>query len=247
MKRDFFALYEALAAGLDSDAPVTATTAGERWSMTETAEGLGLGMATPGQSIPARFPDGLVGLPLRQAACAASSWNLEEAAFGLAAANAFYNTPARLESLNAWLPFEKYYTEGIDLRDRTVGIVGHMHGPPGLREQARAVYVLERAPQAGDYPDAACDVLLPQCDLVLITGSSLINKTLPHLLELCEGAITVLTGPSVPMCPALLELGIDRLAGLVVTDRTGMAAHVRENRRGNPYVYGKSFLLERKG
>lgn len=246
MKRDFFQLYDALAAGVTSEAPITALTAGARWSMVETADSLGLGMDTPGATIAPLFPAGLEGLPLSQAAKAAASWNLVEASFGLAAANAFYNTPERMEALDSYLPFEQYYTEGIDLRGRTVGIVGHMHGPPGLREVAKAVYVLEREPQEGDYPDAACDWILPRCDLVLITGSSLINKTLPHLLELCENAVTVLTGPSVPMCPALLELGIDRLAGLVVTDRAGMAEHVRADRRGNPYGFGKSFLLKKR-
>ena len=246
MKADFFAVYEALTSGVTSEAPVTALAAGERWSMAEAGEGLGLGMATPGSSIPPVYPSGLKGLPLCEAAKAAASWNLEEASLGLAAANAFYNTPERMEALGAYQPFELYYTEGIDLRDRIVGIVGHMNGPPGLRDLAKAVYVLERVPQSGDYPDSACDWLLPRCDLVLITGSTLVNKTLPHLLELCEKAYTILTGPSVPMCPELLELGIDRLAGLVVTDRKQMAAHIREGRRGSPYGCGKSFLLKVK-
>ena len=133
MKSDFFALLDALAAGVTGETPITALTAGARWSMAETADSLGLGMATPGSTIPPMYPEGLTGLPLRDAAKAAASWNLEEASFGLAAANAFYNTPARMEALGTYLSFEKYYTEGIDLRGRTVGIIGHMHGPPGLR------------------------------------------------------------------------------------------------------------------
>ena len=245
MKADFFALYEALADGVTSAAPVTETAAGKQWSMAAWEGGMGLAMTTPGDSIPPRFPDGLAGLPLSDAAKAAASWNLTEAGFGLAAANAFYNTPARMEAMGSYLPFEIYATEGIDLRGRTVGIVGHMRGPKGLREQAKAVYVIERAPRPGDYPDAACDLLLPQCDLVLITGSSLVNKTLPHLLALCENAVTILTGPSVPMCPALLDFGIDRLAGLVVTDPAEMRAHVRESRPGHPYYCGHSFLLKK--
>ena len=243
---DFYALYEALADSVRSAEPLAALFSGERWSMAETASGLGVAMATPGESIAPLFPGGLAGLPLCEAARAAASWNLTEASGALAAANAFFNTPARMEALGAYEPYENYSTAGIDLRGRTVGLIGHLHGPAGLREQARAVYTIERSPQPGDYPDAACDALLPQCDLVLITGSALINKTLPHLLELCRDAITILTGPSVPMCPALLDFGIDRLAGLVVTDRAGMAAHVREGRRGNPYGFGESFLLKRR-
>ena len=78
---------------------------------------------------------------------------------------------------------------------------------------------------------------------MIITGSSLINKTLPHLLSLCRGAYTILTGPSVPLCPALLEQGIDRIAGMVVTDPEGMKNSVLTGQRGSPYRYGKPFLL----
>ena len=237
-------LYEALADGVKSEAPVLETVGGELWAMAASAEGMGLGMMTPVESIPPRYAGGLCGLPLREAAGAAASWNLREASFGLAAANAWYNTEARLEKLDCGLG-DLYPTAGLDLRDKVVGIVGHMRGPRGLREEARAVYVLERSPQPGDYPDAACDWLLPRCDVVLITGSSIINKTLPHLLELCERAVTILLGPSVPMCPALLDFGIDRLSGLVVTEREAMAAQVRHSVHGSPYVCGKSFLLKK--
>lgn len=243
---DFFALYDALADSVRSAEPVASLHHGECWSMAECASGLGLAMATPGDSIAPMFPGGLAGLPLCEAAKAAASWNLTEASGALAAANAYFNSPARMEALGAYEPYENYSTAGIELRGRTVGLIGHLHGPKGLREQARAVYVIERSPQPGDYPDAACDALLPQCDLVIITGSALINKTLPHLLTLCRDAFTILTGPSVPMCPALLDFGIDRLAGLAVTDRAGMAAWVRQGRRGNPYGFGESFLLKRR-
>ena len=162
-------------------------------------------------------------------------WAMAEAEEGI--------TPARMEALGCRLSGDVYPTAGLDLYDKTVGIIGHMNGPRGLRDIARAVYVLERDPRPGDYPDAACDWLLPRCDVVLITGSSLINKTLPHLLELCENAVTILTGPSVPMCPALLDFGIDRLAGFVVTEREAMTAQVKYNVHGSPYVCGQSFLL----
>jgi uncharacterized protein (DUF4213/DUF364 family) len=245
MKSDKLALYKALIENVTSTAPVLETVGGECWAMAEAAEGMGLGMMTPSDSIPAMFPEGLRGLPLKEAAKAVSSWNLTEASFSLAACNAFYNTPARMEAVDCRMG-DVYPTVGLDLRDKTVGIIGHMNGPRGLRDIARAVYVIERDPRPGDYPDAACDWLLPQCDVVLITGSSLINKTLPHLLELCENAVTVLTGPSVPMCPVLLDFGIDRLAGFVVTAREAMTAQVKYNIHGSPYACGESFLLMKK-
>jgi len=245
MKKNPFTLYELLLGGIDSSMPLTGTLAGEQWCMAETDAGLGLAMNTPGDTLPPMYPAGLVGLPVCRAAQAMNSWNLREASFGLAAANAFYNSPERLSSLGASLPNDLHYTRGLDYTGMTVGIVGHMRGPADLRQRARTVYVLERSPQPGDYPDSACDYLLPQCDLVIITGSSLINKTLPHLLALCREAYVILTGPSVPLCPALLNCGIDRLAGLVVTQREAMAAHVKNSVPGNPYPLGQSFLLEK--
>ena len=241
MSKDFFALYDALLAGVDSPAPVLSTAMGEQWCLAGTESGLGIAMHTPGTSIPPLYPAGLAGLPLSQAVQAVKSWNLEEASFALAAMNAFYNTPERL----AGLPDYGHYADGLDFTGKTVGIVGHMRGSAGLREKAREVYVLERSPQPGDYPDSACELLLPRCDLVIITGSSLINKTLPRLLRLCRNAYTILTGPSVPLCPALLDFGIDRLSGLVVTQREAAIGHVTQSVPGNPYPLGQGFLLRR--
>ena len=242
MKSEFFSLYDALIAGVKSSERIEDARLGERWALTETASHSGMAMFTAGRSIEPMFPT-MEGLPLCEAAGAVKSWNMEEASLGLAAANAFYNTPERIAELGAQTSMEVYSTVGLDLHGRTVGIIGHMHGPPGLGEQAAQVYTLERAPQEGDYPDSACDLLLPRCDLVLITGSSLINKTLPHLLELCRGATVILTGPSVPLCPALLYFGIDRIAGMAVRDRTALRDRVRRGLHGSPYVEGVPFLL----
>lgn len=246
MQSRYFSIYEALLSGLDSQSPLVSALSGEQWCLAATESGTGIAMHTPGSSIAPMFSSGFQGLPLKAASAALMSWNMEEASFGLAAVNAFYNTPERLSVLRAALPEDGHYGDGMDFTGMTVGIVGHMRGPRGLREQAKAVYVLERSPKPGDYPDTACDYILPKCDLVIITGSSLINKSLPHLLELCRDAYTILTGPSVPLCPALLDFGIDRLAGLVVTEREAMARHVRDSVPGSPHHLGRPFLLSRQ-
>ena len=243
MDRMIYSVYEALLTGLDEALPVSSALSGKQWCLAATEQGTGIAMHTAGSSRPPMFPQGLEGLPLFKASRALMSWNMEEASFGLAAVNAFYNTSERMEALKAALPEGGHYGDGIDFSGMTVGIVGHMRGPEGLREQAKAVYILERSPKPGDYPDTACDYILPRCDLVIITGSSLINKSLPHLLELCRDAYTILTGPSVPLCPALLSSGIDRLAGLVVTEREAMARHVRDSVPGSPHHLGRPFLL----
>ena len=161
----------------------------------------------------------------------------------MAAVNAFYNTPQRLEELNAYEPFDNYCTDGLDLRGKKIGIIGHLNMPDSVKAQAEKIWILERNPRPGDYPDSACDWLLPQCDVVIMTASTLVNKTLPHLLDLCKDAYTILAGPSCPMCPGLLELGIDRIAGLIITDVAGMKNKILREISGPPYPMGKPFLL----
>lgn len=241
--RDFFELYDVLTVGIDSDAIVTGTLMGDCWTAVETKDHFGMAMTTPVDTAPAMLSGDYKGMNLKQLSSAAKSWNLTEAGFGMAAVNAFYNTPEKMEKLGAFEPFEHYCTHGLDLHGKHIGVVGHMNMPASVHEQAASVRYLERNPRPGDYPDSACDWLLPQCDVVLITASTLVNKTLPHVLELCKDAYTILTGPSCPMCPALLEMGIDRLAGLVITDRDGMKEKILHEIPGPPYSMGKPFLL----
>ena len=68
MKKDYRALYEVLIDGVKSEAPVLETAGGDCWAMSEAEEGMGLGMMTKGESIPALYPRGLKGLALREAA-----------------------------------------------------------------------------------------------------------------------------------------------------------------------------------
>ena len=244
--KNFFELYDILLDGIDTAAPVTGTQMGQCWTAVETAEHFGMAMTTPVDTAPRLLSGDYTGMPLRELAAACRSWNLTEAGYGMAAVNAFYNTPAHLAQLNAYEPFDNYCTDGLDLRGRHIGVVGHLNMPPSIREQAASVRILERSPRPGDYPDSACDWLIPQCDVVIMTASTLVNKTLPHLLELCRDAYTILAGPSCPLCPGLLELGIDRIAGLVITDTDGMKDKILREIPGPPYPLGKPFLLTRE-
>lgn len=243
--KNFFELYDVLIGGIDSDETVVSALAGECWTAVETADRFGMAMTTPVDTAPRMLTGEYAGMKLRDLAAACKSWNLTEAGFGMAAVNAFYNTPQRLEALHAYEPFDRYCTDGLDLRGKRIGVVGHLNMPAAIREQAKEVLILERDPRPGDYPDSACDFLLPECDVVIMTASTLVNKTLPHLLELCENAYTILAGPSCPMCPELLELGLDRIAGLVITDTEGMKHKIVHEIPGPPYHMGKPFLLRR--
>jgi len=219
---------------------------GDCWTAVETADRFGMAMTTPVDTAPRMLDRDYCEMPLKELAAAAKSWNLTEAGFGMAAVNAFYNIPARLEQLKAYEPFDNYCTDGVDLRGKHIGVVGHLNMPRSVYEQAASVRILERSPRPGDYPDSACDWLIPQCDVVIMTASTLVNKTLPHLLDLAQNAYTILAGPSCPMCPQLLDFGIDRIAGLVITNVEGMKDKIRREISGPPYNMGKPFLLSKE-
>ena len=244
--KDFFELYDVLIDGITSDLTVTGTLMGQCWTAVEAAGQFGMAMTTPTDTVPRMLSGDYCEKSLRELAQASKSWNLAEAGFGMAAINAFYNSPVLLEQLNAFEPFDNYCTDGLDLRGKHIGVVGHLNMPPSVQEQAASVRILERNPHPGDYPDSACDWLIPQCDVVIMTASTLVNKTLPHLLDLCKDAYTILAGPSCPMCPALLDLGIDRIAGLIITDIAGMKHKILNEIPGPPYNMGKPFLLTRE-
>ena len=245
---NFFELYDALLNGIGTDAQnerITHALSGRCWSMVETESLFGMAMADTCVSRAPMFAGGFDGLSLNNAAKAMKSWNLNEASIGLAAANAYFNTPARISALNCAEPYENYSTSGLSFKGATVAAIGHLHLTQEIHRDAKDVYIIERSPKPGDYPDSACDFILPRCDYVFITGSALINKTLPHLLDLCRSAYTILTGPSVPMCPALLDFGIDRLSGMALKDRDAMRERIVTGAGGSPYPWGETFLLKK--
>jgi uncharacterized protein (DUF4213/DUF364 family) len=80
------------------------------------------------------------------------------------------------------------------------------------------LFVLERNPHEGDVPETAAPGILPQADVVAITGLALINHSLEGLLELCPAhAVVLILGPSTPLSPILFEHGVHKLCGSVMT------------------------------
>ena len=92
-----------------------------------------------------------------------------------------------------------------------VGMIGFF--PPLVKQlSARGdieLRVFERGyrePHPCLYPDTAEYRLLPECDIVIMTGTSGINSTLDQMLSWCTGAREVsVTGPSTMMYPSAYE------------------------------------------
>jgi len=104
-------------------------------------------------------------------------------------------------------------------RDKKVAIVGHFPFIQKIREIAREVWVVEKNPRESDLDETEADNLIPQADVAAITGTSLTNHTLDHLLELCNpAAYVILLGDTVPLAPLLFDYGVDAVSGTKVVN-----------------------------
>ena len=221
--------YEILLSGLPGNLTVQKLVHGISWTAAVLSDGrTGVAMHTPGETVPRMF-ESLIDLPLNQAGQAMLSWNMEEASEAFAAVNAFYNHDGC-----GFVKTDAKTLDGVEIRGRTVGMVGMMIGHSNMTQEnftsAKKLYIMDREEKAGALPDSASEFYLPLCDLVIITGSAAINKTMPRLLELSRNAEVILTGPTVSCCPALRELGIHRLSGRVITEKDAMLKAIVEKR-----------------
>jgi uncharacterized protein (DUF4213/DUF364 family) len=142
----------------------------------------------------------------------ANSLNPMESAIGMAAINSLIEVDEkRCTELNAGDLIEKK-GEG-----KRVAIVGHFPFIPRLRKIVKELWVIERNPQEGDSPEAETETLIPQADVVGITGTAFTNHTIEHLLELCSpSAYVVILGGTAPLSPVLFTHGVNAVSGTEV-------------------------------
>lgn len=80
-------------------------------------------------------------------------------------------------------------------------------------------FLLDKTPRDGDFNETEADRFIPLADVVALTGTSLTNHTLPHLLELCNPeAFVIMLGDTVPLSPVLFDYGVHALSGTRVID-----------------------------
>lgn len=142
-----------------------------------------------------------------------------EPSFGLAAVNALLPPPP--EALNAKAQ-DILAEHGAGKR---LAMVGHFPFVDSMDESVFAeVNVLEFNPKPGDLPASKAEDVLPRAEVAFISGTTITNRTLPSILRMLpRQCFTMLVGPSTPFAPELFAMGVDALAGAVVTDPNAAA------------------------
>lgn len=210
-------LIDALLESLPEHVPVRSVLVGAHWT---TVCSLRCGMAAtlmsarPHGHAQVRNVGHLHEKDARELAEYARSIDLLEASIGVAAINSLLNVDeSSAVEVNA---SEVLAHTG---RGRNVALIGHFPFIPQLRNAAGQLWVIEQNPAEEEYPAEAAADLLPQADVVAITGSTLINGTLDGLLALCPPNATVMVlGPSTPLSQILFDYGVDLISGTCVID-----------------------------
>ena len=236
-----WSFYDKLIEGVDSTLIVDHFSLGVGWTEVWAGPYTGVAMTIKERG-PVRLNTGIIeGKTLKDVSALIKSWDFLEASLGAAALNCFYNSIEKVTELgglldidlknlvpetrrkkNAFIAFQN------QVENKKVLCIGHF---PHIEKQLAGrceLKILERNPRKGDYPDSACEYLIPEQDFCFITGMTLTNKTLPRLLALAGKNVKVsIVGPSICLAPQLLDMGADNLSGFCVIDRKKMDEVVR--------------------
>jgi len=138
--------------------------------------------------------------------------NLLEASVGMAALNSLIEIDeGQLVQINA---FDVIAREG---KDKNVVVVGHFPFVGKIKTISKNCWVIEKRPYGDDFPEEAAQNFIPKADVIAITGTAFINKTMDKLLSLCQpDSLVMILGPSTPLSPLLFDMGISFLSGAYV-------------------------------
>lgn len=132
-----------------------------------------------------------------------------------------------MAAINSLLEPDESRCKTINARDlllqhaagRSIAIVGHFPFVDDIRAVAERLWVLELNPRPGDLPAEQAPDVIPQADIVALTGVTLINHTFDDLIALCRpDAYVVMLGGSTPLSPVLFDYGVDVIGGTIVDD-----------------------------
>lgn len=193
---------------------------GTTWTAVKTEK---VGLSLTYTSLHDRIEDSgnLTGKPASKILDFLKGFSFLELSVGTAALNSLIEAPEHYERFNMF----DFIKE--ECRGKKTVFIGHFHGVEKLVEIAKELKVLERNPKEGDIPDTAAEYVVPDAEVVAITGSAFANKSIEKLLQLSKG-LTIVFGPSTPLSPILFEYGADIIGGAIVKDEEAIIKAVSE-------------------
>jgi uncharacterized protein len=229
----FDTIIQRILSSIVSDGPVTDIRVGTHWTavVVQTPNGLRAGLAATQfegsgkHGAPSIQGAGrLLGRRGTELGLLALSENAMERSLGFAAMNALLEVPEHACVDESAEEVIRQHGKG-----KRVAVVGHFPFVDWLRQEARECWVLELDPGPEDWPASFAPEMIPQADVVAITGMTLLNRSFLDLVRLCHpDAYVLLLGPSTPLSPVLFDYGVSALSGTVVVDIPAIVAGVSQ-------------------
>ena len=182
----------------------------------------------------------LAGRPVKEFFRMIESWDFIERVIGVSALNALSQIVFEKEPTRYKMEPRNLVEVLKITKNDTVVMVGNIKPfKPVFMSKAKILHILERSPykEEGVLPDTACEQLVPEADIVVITGSTLANGTLDRLLELAENArIVAIVGPTASCLPEpLFRRGVKYIGGIRIRD-ADMAMQILSEGGGTPQL-----------
>jgi uncharacterized protein (DUF4213/DUF364 family) len=132
-----------------------------------------------------------------------------------------------MATINSLLEIDEKRCVEVNARDiivekgegKRIAMVGHFPFMSLLRERAKELWVIEKNPQQDDLTEDEAENVIPQADVVGITGTSLTNHTFEGLAKLFSPhAYIVMLGDTTPLSPILFDHGVHAISGTKVVN-----------------------------
>jgi len=156
-----------------------------------------------------RYRGSLRGMKAREIIPFIKSENTMEVSIGLAVLNSVLQTPAdavELENFGDYLISES--------RGKKVAMIGYFPFMERVKNAADKFYLFEKTL---DSQDAEKDlILLSDADILITTGTIIINHSIEEILRKAENCRVIIVGPSAPFSSVLFDFGIDEIISISV-------------------------------
>ncbi len=112
-----------------------------------------------------------------------------------------------MAAINACINFGEFEVADIMekveiLNSDVVGMIGYFDPMiEDIKRRAKLLYIFEKEKMPGTLPPNKIPDLVPECDVLLVSATTVINRTFDSIIECAKTDRIAMLGPSTPICP----------------------------------------------
>ncbi|MDI6809432.1 MAG: DUF364 domain-containing protein [Candidatus Eisenbacteria bacterium] len=219
-----------------TDCRVSNVCVGLHWTMVESKHAGMTHTYKTGKKIELRDAGNFIGMSALELAGRIKDWEPLEASLGLAAINSLIDPVGERSNVDDHIL--------KTARGKTVTVIGRFPFNDEVVAAAKQTFLLEIEPAKNELPFFAVEEVIPKSDVVVVSATALINKSMQRLLELSKGKECIVLGPSTPMNDVLLKFGASVTAGVRIVEPTALAASIMQGAKSFRKLAGIESIVQ---